>query len=476
MIKRFTLLSCFILLAATGFSQQFSQYNTGTLYDSFENPSQRSFTPDTSKEYAFNFLIPNFNANFFLTGDAQSTLINRAFGGKYNNGDLVIGGNRYNNVNINGGAYELMFKVFGSLKGNSEFGFFAQTKIEGRGSFSDESVAVFNGPGPFTSNLYDNIFNDHYYYQIYNSIGMSYREQITKQLAFGIKLGFLMGIDYSKLDIYQSHVSFDDINNTATFSLQGKYYQSKGPGNFDARSFLPTSRSPGAQISIGSSYITDDHVTIQVNVKDLGFIHWYSKSSVSNFNSTQFAGDIVGPHREDSIFNAVNNIFKGSRKPESFTTPTNSRLEISASKTYFLDDDLFFKYSPTLVGAKELWYNGYTGAIVNRFQYKNKYNLSLTGSYDNLSLFNLGLQLMYKTNNGEFYIGTDRLLKTTALAMAANNYASYANSSFTGADFFLGFSLKFGPVIEHPLNASNIPNGERGFLGRLYNRLFKTYW
>jgi hypothetical protein len=476
MIKRFTLLSCFILLAAQGFSQQFSQYNTGTLYDSFENPSQRSFIPDTSKEYAFNFLVPNFNANFFLTGDAQSTLINRAFGGKYNNSDLVIGGGKYNKANVNAGAYELMFKVFGSLNGDSEIGIFTETKLEGRGSFSDESIAIFNGPQAFGNNLYDNIFNDHYYYQIYNSIGMSYREQITKKFAFGIKLGFLMGIDYNKLDIYQSHISFDNINNTATLSLQGKYYQSKGPGNVDFRSFLPTSRSPGAQVSLGSSYITDDHVTIQFNVKDLGFVHWYNQSSIADFDATRVIDGTTGLHREDSILNTTKAILKNEKGLASFTTPTNSRIELSATKTYFLDDDLLFKYSPTLVGAKELWYNGYTGAIVNRFQYKNKYNLSLTGSYDNLNLFNVGLQFMIKTGNGEFYIGSDRLLKSVALASAVQNYANYTNGSFTGADFFLGFSLKFGPVIEHPLNASTIPNGERGFLGRLYNRLFKTYW
>jgi hypothetical protein len=31
-------------------------------------------------------------------------------------------------------------------------------------------------------------------------------------------------------------------------------------------------------------------------------------------------------------------------------------------------------------------------------------------------------------------------------------------------------------VIEHPLNSSVMETGERGFLGRLYNRLFKTNW
>ena len=69
-----------------------------------------------------------------------------------------------------------------------------------------------------------------------------------------------MGIDYTKLDTYESHISFDRLNDAATISLRGKYSYSKGPGNFDQTSFLPTSRSPGAQISAGASYTTDEGI------------------------------------------------------------------------------------------------------------------------------------------------------------------------------------------------------------------------
>src|ERR1700733_13420832 len=107
-MKKFLLAFCLFLLAARGFSQQFSQYNTGTLYDSFENPSQRAFVPDTSKTYAFNFLIPNFNANFMLTGNAQSSLVSRIFTGKFNNSALSLGNGSFNNGNFNANAYLVM--------------------------------------------------------------------------------------------------------------------------------------------------------------------------------------------------------------------------------------------------------------------------------------------------------------------------------------------------------------------------------
>src|SRR5476651_982191 len=101
----------FILITFKGYSQQFSQYNTGTLYDSFENPSQKSFITDSSKKYAFNCLVPNFNASFSLTGDVQSTLVQRAFGGKYANSSLQIGSGKYNIGNIDANAYSVMFKM-----------------------------------------------------------------------------------------------------------------------------------------------------------------------------------------------------------------------------------------------------------------------------------------------------------------------------------------------------------------------------
>ena len=474
-MKKILLFSFLLLIAARGFSQQFSQYNTGTLYDSFENPSQRSFIPDSSKQFASNFFVPNINASFFLTGDIQSTLINREFGGKYVDNNLIIGQGKYNQFNVDAGNYDIMFKLFGSLKGNSEWGIFVATKMEGKGSFTDESIAALNGPGAFPNSVYDNVFNDHEYYQIYNDIGVSYREQVTPKLALGVKLGMLLGVDYNKLDINQSHISFDNVSNTETVSLAGKYYKSQGPGNFDGQSFLPNTRSSGVQLSLGSSYKTEDHITLQFNLKDLGFIHWYNNSTIANFSGTELITGTTSAKRETNLVNGALQILNFNKGLASFTSATNSKFEISASKTYFVDDDKTIKYIPTLIASKELLYSGFTGAFVNRFQYQN-YNVSLTGTYDNLNLFNLGLQFMIKSANGEFFIGSDKLTQSLSLLSASHNYASYTNGSFTGASFFLGFSLKFGQVIEHPLNASTIPTGERGFLGRLYNRLFKTYW
>jgi len=473
-MKKILLISCFLLIAVKGFSQQFSLYNTGTLFDSFENPSQRAFIPDTSKKYAFNFLIPNFNGNFYFTGNAQSTVLSRAFSSKYDNSALQIGSGSLNHINANASVYALMFKMFASLDGDEELGVFVETKSEGRGAFTDESIALLNGPSGFPANIYDNVLNNHFYNQIYNSIGFTYREKISSQVAVGFKFGLLMGVDYAKLDTYESHISFDRLSDAATVTLRGKYSYSKGPGNFDKTSFFPTLRSPGAQITVGASYKTDDGITFQGNLKDLGFIHWYKNSVVNDFDNTTTIEGLSSAKRERNIYGGVYSLFKAGYSHSSFTTYTDGRFELSATKSFYVNDDNTLKYIPTLIASKEVFYNGFAGGMVNRFQFKS-INASLTASYDNLNLFNLGLQLMYKPNNMEVFIGSDRLLNTVAFAGSTGNSASYNSGSYTGADIYLGFAIKFGPVIEHPLNANTIPTGEKGFIGRLWNRLFKAY-
>lgn len=476
-MKKSLLVICILLLSSKIFAQQFSQYNTGTLYDSFENPSQKSFITDSSKRYASNFLFPNFNVNFFFSGDAQGDLKSRLFLSKYDNTALKIGQGKNNHFAGSANAYLLMFKVFQSLNGDTEMGFSWQLKGEGRGLMSDETAALLNGTGAFTGDFYNDIFNDNYYYQAYHQLSFSYREKLSKQFSFGVKLSALLGIQYKQLTINHSYIAFDKVNDSARVNLRGTYYSSYIPGdNLVARDFLPTFRSPGAAITIGATYRTQDNFVIQTNIKDLGFIHWSKLSRGYFYNNTAGFYGISGIAREDSIFNGLNRVIHNNGVVGSFNTPINGRAELSVNKSYWIDNDHQFKYSPTLIASKELFYPGFTGALVNPFQYQ-KYVVTLTTTYNDLKLFNFGAQFMVKTPNCEFYIGSDRIAQTASLlseARSLNQSQIDRNSSFTGADFFLGFSLKFGPVIEHPMNASVIPNGEKGFIGRLIGRLFKT--
>jgi hypothetical protein len=128
-----------------------------------------------------------------------------------------------------------------------------------------------------------------------------------------------------------------------------------------------------------------------------------------------------------------------------------------------------------VVAQKEVFDTGFTGALVNSVQ-KNNLVATLSATYDDYKLFNIGAQIMVKSANAEFFIGSERLINTSRLALAALNNTNQINriGNYSGADVFLGFSLKFGRVIEHPMNSSYIPMGEKGFFGRLFGRIFKT--
>lgn len=468
-MKKLLLIFCLLLATSKIFAQQFSQYNTGTLYDSFENPAQRSFIPDSSRQFASNFFFPNFDGNVFLTGNGQQTVKNRLFSKNYNNKDLQIGnGTSFNHVNANAGAYLLMLKMFTSLNGNEEVGFFIKSNGLGRGIFTDESIALLNGSTNFPGSSYVDVFNSKFSYQSYNQIGFSYREQVTKQFAFGIKLASVSGMSYEDIDIQRSSVIFDRESGNETLSLRGTNRKA-------GFSTLPFS-NPGLSVSIGTLYRTQDGFIIQANIKDLGFIHWNKNAEIYNFRNDTTIHNATSGNRENNVYHAITKSFtSGAKMLGSFNTPIDGTAELSVNKTFWISDDHLLRYSPTLIASKELAYTGFTGAMVNPILYKN-YSLSLVTSYDDSRLFNFGAQLMIKSANAEFFIGSNKFTQSITLLRSQMKHQASINStgSFTGGDFMIGFSLKFGPVIEHPMNASVIPMGDdnKGFLGRTWDKLF----
>jgi len=481
-MKIFLLAAFFFLLTLNSFSQQYSQYNTGTLYDSFENPSQKIFVPDTSRMFASNMLVPSFNLNVLLAGDAQTALKSRLFSSYYNTADLKVGAGRYNHLNANANFYSVMFKMFPNMNGNVELGFAINTKAEARGLVSDESVALFNGTGNFPNNSYDNIFNDNFNYQLYQQVGFSYREQVTKQFAIGIKLNALSGVNYGRIQIDQSHIDFDKKNDAATLQLSGTAYQSGDGGRPFIQNFLPTFHNPGMSVSVGTSLKTPDGFTLQGNIKDLGFIHWNNSSTVDNFNNFGSPVTIHGlstSFREDSIYNKANFIASSNQLNTGFNTHTNGLLEISATKSYWLGNNETVRFSPTLILSKELFDTRFTSVLVAPFHYQ-KFSITLTTAYNDLNLVNFGAQFMIKADNSEFFIGSESLFQTTGFISSAIHSSVNTTqpqtitnpTGYTGINYYVGYALKFGSVIEPNMNSSHIPNGEKGFIGRIWDRIF----
>lgn len=474
-MKKLVTIVFFLLFHSFLFAQQFSQYNTGTLYDSFENPSQKSFTPDSSRSVGFNLFVPNFNVDFVLNGNAQTLFKKRVFAGKYDESSLQIGQGRFNYLNADVNAYLFMLKVYTSLKGDEEVGFSIQTRGEGRGVFSDESAQFLGNNSSFGDAPLTDIMNLNFNYQAYHQIGFTYRRSLTNQFSFGVKLSGLFGIVYNKLIIDHSYLSFDRPGDQAFISLAGKYYASFEPGKFGKSDLLPSTKNPGASISAGATYMANDGMKMQWNVKDLGFIHWNSRSVVGAFNNTGVIQGLSTLEYEHNLAKTVSSVVQNQGSQQGFYTPTDSRAEFSASKSYRLGYSSI-KYTPTVILSKELFYTGFTAALVNHFQHGNFVG-TLTSSFDDSRIFNFGGQLMVKTPNAEFFIGSDRLLQTAGLARSAMNKNSSqisSNGEFSGGNIFMGFSMKIGSVIEHPANASTIPmSEERSFFKRFWQRITK---
>ncbi|RYY36595.1 MAG: hypothetical protein EOP46_05860 [Sphingobacteriaceae bacterium] len=468
-MKKFILIILFISFSASIYAQSFSQYNTETLFDSFENPSQRSFIRDSSNMYASNFFLPNFSSDAFLRGNAQKSLRTRLFEARYDNGDLEIGKGKNNHINANISAYLFMFKIYSSLKGDQELGFSVKYKAEGRGLVTDETIALFNGGANFNSQQYDNLINSKGDYQNYYQVGFSYREKVSKKVALGAKLNFLMGIQHQNINIHESHIAFDPTGDNADVALRASYYKSYFPGGRDVMNFNPSLRNPGASVSFGGSYKTETGLMWQANVKDLGFIRWSKQSQRIVINDVkQFTG-LRTPNREELVRKTAEEFLNtGTIYEGSYTTPTNGLAELSVAKKFWFNYDRTLRYLPTLVLQKELFYQGFTGALVNHVQYNN-FVVTLTTSYNDLHMLNVGGQFMYKTPNAEVYLGSERLFPTARLLRQQTGY----RGDYLGGDFFLGVSFKFGPPIESPLNASRIPMGEeKGFLGRFFDKIF----
>jgi hypothetical protein len=472
-MKKTILIGCLLLLTVKLFGQQYSQYNTGTVFDSFENPSQRSFIPDSSRSVAFNFFIPNFGTTTFVNGNAQDALLDRLFSGYYNTAALQVGKGKYSNIRSNTNAYWAMLKIFTSLNGNREMGFAISSKAEARGYVTDESIALFNGALNFDQSAYNNIFNDKFSYQAYHQLSFSYREQVTPRFAMGVKISALLGISYGDFNINQSNIVFDANNDAANITLRGTAQMSERIKKFSVN-------NPGLAVTVGTGFTNRAGYRFQVNLKDLGLIRWAGDAYSAEFgNEGALIEGLSTAERETNIFNAVDKITAGSKVGRGFYSKTNAIAEVSVNKSYWFDYDKKLKLSPTLIASKAVWYDDATVAAVVPFSYNNS-TITGTASYNTLGLFNYGAQFMYKTPNAEFYIGSERLYQTGhAVVLAARNTLGGEQvkrnyGQFSGVDVFLGVSFKFGNPIEHPMNASFIPDGEdKGFFRKIWNKVFK---
>jgi len=445
-------------------AQQYSLYNMRTLFDSFENPSQKAFQPDSSRQFAFNFFIPTFGFNAALGGPAKSSLKSLLFDSIINSTGLILGKHKTSRMFANMNTYLIMFRLYKSIEDNKELGLSWQIRSDNQFTITNESIAIFDNINSFTQNQLSNVFNDKGFSQTYNQISLTYRKDYDKQMGIGLKVSYLSGIAYNDLKINSTTLSIDTAANYYNLYLNGKFRTTfLYSDTIGKKFFLPAFKNPGLAFTASVNYSFRKGWYVIANLKDIGFIKWSNKSYNYSLNRDVGISNATSSDATTRLKNELN--FHTAYSQKGFITPINGKAELLINK------NLGF-YQPNLLISKNLFYNGGDLALMNNFNY-NELNFSFSTVYNTSKILQVGSQFMIKSPNAEFYVGSDQLYKTIHEIKALVKDDKTLFKGYPGASFYFGFSAKFGFVIEHPQNANRIPhfNDGKGFVNRLLRKM-----
>lgn len=469
MAKRYLTLLIFFLLSTHLKAQQYGLFNTKTLFDAFENPAQKAFVLDSSRQYASNFLLPYFGLNAASKGDSQFVLNGLIDNGIYDSTNIPIGNNDRNKAIQSSNIYLFNFRLFKSYKFHKELGFSWQMRSDAYVDYTNESLVIFDDYNRFNSSQ-NGVFNGNGYGQSYHQFSFNYRENYNKRLAFGVKLSLLSGITYNKIDISRSSLSINDATNSLSVGLTGNYESNYlRTKELSSKTLLPNFKNPGLSVGFGTTYTSKSGVFIMGSIKDLGFIKWNNKShSIFVDDVVTVTRDPLGDNTDlnsnNTLSEKVENLFIDSDVRKGFYTATNAKAD-------FLISRKFGNYTPNFIVSKNLFYKGGDVAFVNTVKF-NEFAVSLTPAYNLIGFPMLGTQGMYQTPNFEFFLGTDNLLKSATIQKKATT-----SNGYYGGSVYLGLAIKFGYVVEHPQNSSYMPgvgdDNEKSFLSKVLG-VFKS--
>lgn len=453
-------------------AQQFSLYGTGTLWDSFENPAQSPFELNKSRQFASNFFVPNSGVNLQFNGPAQVALKNIIL---YTNGlsvsDLDVDARRFNRINASENSYLLMLRLFKTVDYRRELGFSWQTRAESHGKLHNQALIVFKTADGFGRNGIDEYLDrtgpnqlraTDLQAQAYHQIGFTFREEYNRNFSYGIKLSYLSGIAHNSIRVRSGELDSDSLSpGYRTFTVGGdlrsSYYD-----DIDWDDLRPNFRNPGMSLTVSSNLKLRDGWNLMTNLKDVGFIRWggdsYRNGSDLNVNTLDDAEDQL-----DKI--------QASLVRERYTSLINGKAEALVSKE-------FGAFKPSALVSKSLFSNSGDIVLMNSFRYK-VLQIGASGAYNLNDYFQFGGQLMLKSPNVEFFIGTDNLFQSYKAKILLTNdqdrRQERVNEGIKGAAAYLGFSLKFGRIVSDPQNENYIPGINHrvpgtGFLNKIFGK------
>lgn len=419
-----------LLISSQLQAQQFGLFNTNTLFDAFENPAQRAFISDDSRQYASNFLFPTGGLNASNRGDASYTLQRKLNDGFIDTQNMPIGMNNRNRLYGGSNVYLFTFRTSPFYQNNKELGFSWQVRSDVYANYTNETLVALRNYGRLNTSQQD-LFNGDGYGQSYHQFSVNYRVDYGDGIAVGLKAGILSGITYNHAEVTQSGLTAAP--DQLSVRLTGKYKASfLLTEELDRNNLLPDFKNPGLSLSLGTTYRSASDVFIMANLKDLGFIRWNRNASTVILDNELITLNAGNASNSKELQRKIVDLLKRGNQRGAFYTATNAKVDFLISKTYNF-------YTPDLIISKNLFYNGADVVLVNNFKVED-FTFSVTPAFNMNQFLLFGLQGLYQTANFEFFAGTDNLLKSAVVF----NDASYAPKGVTGASLYLGLGIKFG--------------------------------
>lgn len=462
MKKSLLLILPFLLLSFSSFAQQYGLFNSGTLFDAFENPAQKHFQLDKSRKFSSNFFLPVFGIQALHKGSADEFIRSLVQSSTYRPALLKNGDGSLNRISEHSNIYLVAFKLYQNYKLNKEMGLSWQVRTDVSASYPSELIQVIDSYKTFANQTNRGLFNGTSMGQSYFQFSATYRQDIDKQLSFGLKASLLSGLTFNHLQIQDSNFSYDQTTGSLALGFSGRYDASFFYGDEVSRDdFTHLFRNPGLSLTAGFQYKTNSGYTVMGNIKDLGFIRWSKRGYSANiFFQKQYIDEPIENVRQD-IFDKL----ETQDQNIGFSAPTNAKADVFITRS-------FGRYRPAFIFSKNLFYPGGDAAMVNTYSI-NEFSGSVIPAYSFTGAFMVGLQGMYKTPNFEVYMGSDNVVKTLSTAKAAYQSDPNQGKGYNGVSFYMGIGLKFGRLVQSPMNSDYIPGLESERKNRnIINRIF----
>lgn len=446
-------------------AQQYALFNTKTLFDSFENPAQKSFVLDSSRQYASNFLLPYLDLSSLNRGSSDEAIRNLINTG-YHTHTASLNPPQIIRENIN--IYLLSFRMFKYRKYHSEMGFSWQIKSESETSYNEQiSQGLFKTVDRYASIPLINVFNNHGKMQAYHQISFNYRENYRKNWALGAKVSLLSGIGYTEFQADRLTATINPTSAVMQLEMNGKYKLNYPEEGFSLSNSLPF-KNLGAALSLGTTYTTRSGIFMMANLKDLGFIRWGKKSYAGTLQINEAIANIGGDEADKNLEEAMISLAKRNQ-PQAFISTINTKADFLISKT-------FGPYTPSLIISKNVFNPYGEAALINTLK-SGIFSFSAVPGYTLDKNFKLGLQGMLQTPNFEMFLGTNDLIQSYYAGKDIANYQAGQATGYNRASVYLGMAFKIGYVVEHPQNMSWMPGvgkekERKSLFGGIFN-LFK---